>query len=449
MKIFTENLQNLIGRRFDPEFVAFTRRQALFMYPQATIGRLLVARPEYGAAESGAPRESMDEVRYVRITDIDENGELSSDLGATAENIENKYLLSHGDLLFARSGNTVGKCYCHDAQLVSYPCIYAGYLIRYRFNHDLVLPRFIFAVSQTSYFRDWVLAVRRAAGQPNINAQEFSSLAIPLPPLDVQRRIVAELDEAYAAKRAADQKAAELLRSIDDMVLEELGISRPLPQKGLLNERIFTLPIGNLLGERIDAIAYQFAKSEFYRCVNQSTYEISRLHSLVKVCRNQTDEITAQRYVGLENINPEDGEYIETETKESCSSAVIFHQGQILFPKLRPYLNKVWLANFDGVASAEFISLEVGCNVDKEYLLSYLRLRHVASTMGILMTGNTLPRVQIKDVLSLPIPVPPIPVQERIVRNARAMKEEVKKLKAEAAAKLESAKRRIEAELMG
>lgn len=274
------------------------------------------------------------------------------------------------------------------------------------------------------------------------------ALDIPLPPLEIQKKIVAELDEAYAAKRAADQKAVELLRSIDDMVLEELGIPRPLPQKGLLQERLFTVSTSKLWGERIDAIAYQFARSEFYRCVNKGTYEIFRLHSLVEVCRNQTDEISTQRYVGLENINPEDGEYIETETKESCSSAVIFHQGQILFSKLRPYLNKVWLANFDGVASTEFISLEVGCNVDKDYLLSYLRLRHVASTMGILMTGNTLPRVQIKDVLSLPIPVPPIPVQERIVRKAKAMKAEARKLKAEAAAKLESAKRRIEEELM-
>lgn len=204
--------------RFDPKYVQFARRSASFRYPAVRLGALLSEPTEYGAAEAGIERVSEELPRYVRITDIDENGMLLPGLGATAENIDPAYFLSDGDLLFARSGNTVGKTYLHEDNRVDYPCFYAGYMIRFRFT-DAVLPKYVFAFTQTPYYHEWVNAIQRTAGQPNINAQEYRSLEIPMAPLRIQRKIVAELDAAYAAKRAADEKATKLLASIDDMVL--------------------------------------------------------------------------------------------------------------------------------------------------------------------------------------------------------------------------------------
>jgi len=67
----------------------------------------------------------------------------------------------------------------------------------------------------------------------------------------------------------------------------------------------------------------------------------------------------------------------------------------------------------------------------------------------MLKTGNTLPRVQLEDVLSLPVPVPPLEVQERIASKASAIRTEARKLKADAAAALETAKKKIEALVVG
>ena len=436
-----------LSDRFDPKYVLFARRSASFRYPAVRLGTLLSEPTEYGAAEAGIERVSEDMPRYIRITDIDENGMLLPGLGATAENIDPTYFLSDGDLLFARSGNTVGKTYLHEDNRVDYPCFYAGYMIRFRFA-DAVLPKYVFAFTQTPYYHGWVNAIQRTAGQPNINAQEYRSLEIPLPPLPEQRKIVAELDAAYAAKRAADEKATKLLASIDDMVLNELGIAKlPKPDTSL-SSRIFTVPAREVLNGRLDPIAYQSMRRQFYKNVREGTYETLRLGEVVDVDRRQTDSLDGLTYVGLENINGSDGTYSPTGEKESISTAVLFRKGEILFPKLRPYLNKVWLADFDGAASTEFFPL-IPNGVTPEYLIAYLRLTQVAKVMTLLMTGNTLPRVQLEDVLSLPVPIPPRSEQDRIASKASSIRAEARKLKADATAALDAAKHRIESVIVG
>ena len=432
--------------RFDPKYVAFMRRAANFRYPAVKMGSLLSESPEYGAGEAGIERVDEATPRYIRITDIDENGELLPGFGMTAANVEPQYFLRDGDLLFARSGNTVGKSYLHESERVPYPCFYAGYMIRFRFG-EKVLPKYVFAFAQTPYYHEWVSAIQRSAGQPNINAQEYRSLEIPLPPLPEQRKIVAELDAAYAAKRAADEKATKLLASIDDMVLNELGIAKlPKPDTSL-SSRIFTVPAKEVLNGRLDPIAYQSMRRQFYKNVRAGTYEVLRLNEIVDVDRRQTDSLDGLRYVGLENINGEDGSYCLTNDKESISTAVLFQKGEILFPKLRPYLNKVWLSDFDGAASTEFFPL-IPTGVSAEYLIVYLRLAQVARVMTLLMTGNTLPRVQLEDVLSLPVPIPPRPVQDRIASTASSIRAKARKLKADATAALDAAKLKIENSLV-
>lgn len=110
---------------------------------------------------------------------------------------------------------------------------------------------------------------------------------------------------------------------------------------------------------------------------------------------------------------------------------------------MRPYLNKVWLADFDGAASTEFFPL-IPNGVTPEYLIAYLRLTQVVKVMTLLMTGNTLPRVQLEDVLSLPVPIPPRPVQDHIASTASSIRAEDRKLKADAISALNAAKRKVE-----
>ena len=304
-------------------------------------------------------------------------------------------------------------------------------------------PKYLFHALRMEFCTKQFDQYSSGGNYPAITKEDFRKIIIPLPSLSEQRKIVAELDAAYAAKRAADEKATKLLASIDDMVLNELGIAKlPKPDTSL-SSRIFTVSAREVHNGRLDPIAYQSMRRQFYKNVREGTYETVRLGKVVDVDCCQTDSLDGLTYVGLENINGSDGTYSPTGDKESISTAVLFRKGEILFPKLRPYLNKVWLADFDGAASTEFFPL-IPTGVSAEYLIVYLRLTQVARVMTLLMTGNTLPRVQLEDVLSLPVPIPPRFVQDHIASVASSIRAEARKLKADAIAALEAAKRKIE-----
>lgn len=139
------------------------------------------------------------------------------------------------------------------------------------------------------------------------------------------------------------------------------------------------------------------------------------LSSIVSFKKSITTDIkSGDIYVGLENIISDIGEYVETTEKQSISSAVTFEKGDILFPKLRPYLNKVFYATFDGLCSTEFHVLKSN-GVNNQYLSIYLRSSLVVNQTKHLMTGNTLPRLQTEDVRSLLIPIPSTDIQKKIV----------------------------------
>ena len=148
--------------------------------------------PEYGASASARPYDP-ESPRYVRITDLTDDGRLRTEDARSADPSQVKgYELVPSDLLFARSGATVGKTYLYRSK--DGPCVYAGYLIRFRPVPSLVVPKYLGLWTHSGTYQRWVASMFRAGAQPNINAREYSSMRIPLPPLDEQRTIVALLD---------------------------------------------------------------------------------------------------------------------------------------------------------------------------------------------------------------------------------------------------------------
>ena len=165
-------------------------------------------RPEYGANTPAVPFDPA-LPRYVRITDITDDGRLrTDDARSAAPSATHGYELDPGDLLFARSGATVGKTYLCRRQ--DGPCSYAGYLIRFRALPDVASPEFLERWTRSQFYGKWVASMLRAGAQPNINATEYSSLLIPLPPLDEQQTIAAVLDGVDGTIERAREERARL-----------------------------------------------------------------------------------------------------------------------------------------------------------------------------------------------------------------------------------------------
>lgn len=177
-----------------------------------SISEISRGKGQYGVGLSS--REwSEGDPRYVRITDIDDDGQLGGSKVAPdgSKTDWEKALLKPGDLLFARSGATVGKTYLHSDG--NDPAVYAGYLIRFDLDRDRAVPNYVFRYTQSPDYRRWVENSQRAVAQPNINAQQYGALTIPLPPIDEQRRIAAILDHADALRA----KRRETLAHLDEL----------------------------------------------------------------------------------------------------------------------------------------------------------------------------------------------------------------------------------------
>lgn len=160
--------------------------------------------------------------RYVRITDIDHQGNLSTDLSSAVSvpwESGGSYILAAGDLLIARTGFTTGKSYLY--QESDGLCAYAGYLVRFRVDPDVMLPEYAFMWTRSNIFKKWVSQNVREVGQRNISAREYDGHRIAVPPLLVQRELVA----AWAAARAASllrQQEISRLRTLKQAIAEDL-----------------------------------------------------------------------------------------------------------------------------------------------------------------------------------------------------------------------------------
>ena len=150
-----------------------------------------IAEFKYGFTDKAKDKGN---VRFVRITDINEYGKLRDNdykyIDLTAENEE--YILSKGDLLMARTGATFGKTMLFNE---NYPAVYASFLIRIRFIGEIILPDYYWHFSQSSLYWNQAYELVGGGAQPQFNANALKAVKIPIPPLSEQERIVSILDK--------------------------------------------------------------------------------------------------------------------------------------------------------------------------------------------------------------------------------------------------------------
>ena len=156
--------------------------------------------------------------RYIRITDITTNGELKEDkVGVHDEEIEaQKYLLKENDILFARSGATVGKNFFYNKKYGK--CIFAGYLIRFQLNAHLVSTTYLKKFLETNYYWNWVKNCQNIVAQPNINAKQYGEdLKIMLPPIKLQNKfseVIEKIEKLSFEIEEAIKEAENLYNSL-------------------------------------------------------------------------------------------------------------------------------------------------------------------------------------------------------------------------------------------
>ncbi len=142
----------------------------------------------YGVSESA---KVTGKYRLLRITDI-QDGKVSWESVPFTDYPEDKakaFELSDGDILFARTGATVGKSYLVESAQNN--AIFASYLIRVQYSHS-VIPQYIKFFFESGYYWEQISSNSVGVGQPNVNGTSLGKLRIPLPPAAEQKRISEE-----------------------------------------------------------------------------------------------------------------------------------------------------------------------------------------------------------------------------------------------------------------
>jgi restriction endonuclease S subunit len=407
------------------------------------LGELVSYEPDYGSGERAIPIQSPNDVKYIRITDFDDDGIVPGNEFATVENIENRYRLDDGDVLFARSGATAGKTFIYSSDIG--PSIFAGYCIRFRFDREKALPQFIYFYTKTNRYQAWVRSIQRPSGQPNINKEEFKSFTVPRPTLPVQRALVSEMEAARESRRRKLAEADALLSGLDAFLLDRLGLTVPKADMRLA----FGIRRAEGKDGRIDV--QNFLDLIRFRFLRKGSYPTKRLGDVAQIVMGQAPEgcdynttgdglplIAGAADLGEEFPNPKKWTRSAPKTCKKddiilCIRATIGDMN---------WADKVYCLG-RGVASIRPKNL----NISREYLYAVLYLeRDYLASRG---TGSTFRQIIADELADCPVPLAPDSVQEKIAKEVEHRRLEARRLREEAAREWEAAKARFEARLLG
>ena len=182
---------------------------------------------KYGANESGIEyNEQLP--RYVRITDFSDEGKLSekNKLSLSWENGK-EYLLKDGDILFARSGATVGKTYQFKKSMSNEKFYsFAGYLIKAEADENIILSDFLYLYTNSDLFEKWKSFIFNKATIENIGADKYSELFVTIPSIIEQKEIlqsynkeISKIDNAIDLQQKQIDKLKEYKTSLIDSVV--------------------------------------------------------------------------------------------------------------------------------------------------------------------------------------------------------------------------------------
>jgi type I restriction enzyme, S subunit len=150
--------------------------------------------------------------------------------------------------------------------------------------------------------------------------------------------------------------------------------------------------------------------------VKWASATLSEVAALERNSISPADIKSGSRYVGLDHIEAGGGSirFGSVTNGELASNKFQFGPNHILFGKLRPYLAKVVCPDFDGICSTDIIPIAPSKNIEKRFLLHFLRLPETIAWAAGRATGVNLPRLSPKELASLEIPLPPLDEQRRI-----------------------------------
>lgn len=181
-----------------------------------------IAQTQYGFTDKAS---SQGKVRYLRITDLNDDGTIKIHnqmvFISPTEEVEKQFSLKENDIVIARSGS-VGKSAIYKPDEYG-QMVFASYLIRLTAEIKKILPQYLFNFTKTKTYWNQVEANSIAVTQPNLNAEKIKEFQIPLPPIDIQQKIVSEIEVLEKREKKLKADVNLLKEAITDIIDSSKG----------------------------------------------------------------------------------------------------------------------------------------------------------------------------------------------------------------------------------
>jgi hypothetical protein len=322
----------------------------------------------------------------------------------------------------------------------------------FRPNVARVIPRFLYHALQTSWVREQLSQLIGGGGVPFLGAANAENLWTVIPEdQDIQRTLVSEMEKSRESRRSKLAEADSLLSGLDTFLLGHLGMTVPESD----NRLTYAMRLSAIHeSKQIGADYFHPERMNTLRAIQKAkkAKRAVRLDDVTDFLRNIATEYEPEQYLGLAGVQSQTGELAETSEEPGKGQAFRYEESDVLFARLRPYLNKVWRAECGGVCSTEFHVIRVKESVSDllpDYLAAVLRSSVIVAQTKHMMTGNTHPRLANEDVVDLLIPIPDEKIQQEIVNELRKRRAEARRLREEAVREWDAAKASFEIKLLG
>ena len=378
-------------------------------------------------------------IKMVRISDI-QKGQVIWDSVPYCE-IQNEeisaYLLEPNDILFARTGGTVGKSYL--VSVVPEKAIYAGYLVRTQYSNSLC-PKYLKYFMESALYWSQLRSGTIATAQPNCNGKTLSKMILPLPSTTEQYRIANKIDQAFSVLDTIDElqaKYADNLTALKSKLIDAAirgKLTEQLPEDGTTEELYRQIqedkqklikegkikkqkPLPEITDEEIP-----FDIPDNWKWVRLGKIATILGGKRIPAGRTLTSENTGHKYIRVsemknhtvitdnllyvpEDIYPSISQYIIS--KEDVYITVAGTIGRV--GKIPPEIDG---ANLTENADRIVISL-----INQDWLILCLSSSEIQKQIEILTTSVAQPKLAIKRIQEFFIPLPPLAEQKRIVQK--------------------------------
>lgn len=385
-------------------------------------------------------------IPLVRIRNISKDGYMDySDLVYISDELGDslsRTQVSAGDVVISQRGS-LGQCAVVD-----------GRFPKMNISANIIAVKNIREMS-VEFLHDYLLSAfgqlqleRNTSGQvqQKVTTQDISDVLIPVG-CD-EKKLCTILLDAYRSFAVTLESSKQLLEC-DSFIHNILKIPAPKYTYTLVG----AVRLSNIVEDStFSAEYYHPERLAAIQMIKSATgFSAKRLSDIVTFHREIVGSKESKgQYLGLAGVQSQTGE-LSGVVEEAAGQAFVYKAGDILYGRLRPYLNKVRLAESSGICSTEFHVMRVKerAGVLPGYLAAILRSDLILSQTKHMMTGNTHPRISNDDVKNLYIPIPSMTVQKEIEEEFQHRRVKARALKQQAESEWADAKAQFEKELLG